>query len=141
MQAATFATCFLVRYSKSLIQQEQEILNVARYQEERAFVVECLGQLHAAATPRDYYELHRRLLGRFIAVQEFRDGELRLAKLASRSQIASAKQAAPPDIDVIRRNQSVITEVGRQDRAMAGLLHVYRVLADGIAWRVLNYDR
>jgi hypothetical protein len=129
-----------MRYSRKLLRREQGILGVRQYQEEHAFVVRSLAQLRAARTARDHYELQRGVLSRFIQAQDYRDALLG-ARSVPKQIIARLSEAADPDVATIRRNQEVLRGVGRQSDAVNALLHVYRVLGDGIAWRTLNYDR
>lgn len=106
----------------------------------RPLVVETVGALQAARTGEEFVELQRALLGQFLRHQltqvQARD---RLTKLkASRSAMTRER---PKPIHAIRAISEEIATDEFFDEVLSCALHVLRCLGDGVAWKVVDFDR
>ncbi len=97
--------------------------------------------LIAARTPGDFYELQEALLGMFAARQQVA-AERRSRIKEERADLSAMVRRRPkPSGEVLAEQQRTIAILEHQDRRDQLLQHVVRVLADGMAWRLLNCDR
>jgi hypothetical protein len=95
--------------------------------------------LRLAATPGDYFDLHRTLLNRTYTWQKH-DSGCRAQVQDLRAEVKAAK-AASANPDQLRALSEQI-ELARRDREAAlAILGILRMLGDALVWRVLRYER
>lgn len=123
------------------IAAEERLLNEQLYQQARPTIVDLVSALQRAREPHDLFALHRRLLIEFAARQRATSETLPSAKASITAEIADLATKQPKPLDAIRELQARLDLVERQERVAAALQHALRVVADGIAWKALGYDR
>jgi hypothetical protein len=98
-------------------------------------------RLIEARIPDDFYELQEAILGMFAARQQVAaDRRTRIKE--ERARLSALARGRPkPSAEVLVEQQRTIGVLEHQDRRDQLLQHVVRVLADGMAWRLLNCDR
>ncbi|MDQ3740605.1 MAG: hypothetical protein M3389_06635 [Actinomycetota bacterium] len=107
----------------------------------RPHLVAAAQSLIAARSPKDFYELQEMLLGMFAARQQVA-AERRTRIKAERAHLSAMVRRRPkPSGELLAEQQRTIAILEHQDRRDQLLQHVVRVLADGMAWRLLNCDR
>jgi hypothetical protein len=122
------------------IADELAILNHPLTAEERPTIVELVGQLHAADGIEDYFDLHVKLLARYLSRQRLR-GELEADRIAVRDRIRELVAETPKPLGAIRDQQDLLDRLDRLTRVHVALGAHTRAIADGLVWKALRYDR
>ena len=123
------------------VRAEEQLLNEPLYQAERPRLVEYITQLQQGRTPQHFFDLHRSLLVEFGARQRANAETLPGVRAHTRAEIARLVQFAPRPLEEIKALQVRLGLVERQERVAEALQHALRVVADGIAWKALGYER
>jgi hypothetical protein len=122
------------------IAAELAILNHPLTGEERPAIVELVGQLHAADSIEEYFDLHLKLLVRYLSRQRVR-GQLEADRVAVRNQIRELVAQTPTPVEAIRGQQDLLDPFDRIARVQVALAAHIRAIADGLVWKALRYDR
>jgi hypothetical protein len=125
-----------VQFDTAMLTAENQVLNAPRYQKERRVVVEFLHRLHTARTAHDYFSLQFDLLAHFGAHQALVDDDLKRMEREAREELGRLVREAPKPISEIRAQQARLEAAQRERKVSNALLHVFRVIGDGIAWLV-----
>jgi hypothetical protein len=123
------------------IAAEQQLLNEELYQAAHAKVKGLIERLQTASSTEDFVNLHRNALAEFGARQDAFEEVLPRAKSDTAENIRELARQSPKPIELIAAQQQILDRVKRQERVARALQHVLREVGDGIAWRVLRYDR
>src|SRR4051812_34536363 len=122
------------------IADELAILNHPLTAEERPTIVELVGQLHAADGIEDYFDLHVKLLARYLSRQRVRV-ELEAERIAVRDRIRELVAETPKPLGAIRDQQALLDRFEGLARVQVALGAHTRAIADGLVWKALGYDR
>ena len=125
---------------RKAIERELEIINDPLTGEERPRIVELLRQLHAASSLDEFFNLHTKLLARYLVRQRSRD-ELESDKRALQNRLAALAAQLPTPLDAIRAEQEALARLERAARVQVALAAHTRAIADGLVWKALRYDR
>ena len=109
------------------------------YTEQWEPVREWLARFRAAATPANYYDLHRELLSRFYGLQQFEDGCREREKRLAADIKAVAGQGG--DRGQLKQLSTELAAVKLARRVAASARAVYRDLGDALVWRLFRYQR
>ncbi len=127
--------------SNKQIQREMAILNTPTYQDARSSFVSYVQRLQDARSTTDLRLLQRDL------VFDVNGRQKALAEV-----VAEHRSRAKADIDRLKKNEpkpkaklaaanQILRGVEHAERVADALQHATRVLADGMVWRALDYDR
>ncbi len=119
---------------------EEQILNDPSYFAERPKLIALLRELRRARTGQQFFDLHLRLFRRFNARQQYID-ELRGTLREQQQRKRRVVEMKPVDQERVREIQMVTTAIERSIEVEKALQSLLAVIADGIAWRALRYDR
>lgn len=120
------------------LQGEQELSRHPLYRRERETVSRFLAALRSAATPADFYELHRDLFARFLGAQRVLE-ELGTEKETSKADLRAAKQQG--DDARVKRLSQQLANIESDRRAVKAVLSILRQLGDALAWTLLGFQR
>jgi hypothetical protein len=127
--------------SKKQIRRELAILNTPTYQEVREPFAAYVRQLQQAQTATDMRLLQRELVfdinGRQKALREV----IAEHEPAAKERIRELTALEPKPKEELRAQQAVLRGVEHAKAVADALQHATRVLADGMVWRALDYDR
>jgi hypothetical protein len=127
--------------SKKRIHREIAIINTPTYQEARERFVAYVGQLQDAGTASDLRMLQRELVldlnGRQKALAEV----IADHRPEAQARIRELQAVEPKPKDKLRAEQAILHGVEHAEAVADALQHATRVLADGMVWRALDYDR
>jgi hypothetical protein len=120
--------------------RERDILNAPRYQQTRPALLELVGQLQAAETDADFWDLQQWLFGSLRGRQEDLT-RLRheLDDLREQRRLLTARYPKP-DTEV-RELQARIAGVEHRVDVEDAVRHLRLTIGDGLAWKRLGYDR
>lgn len=127
--------------SKKQMERELAILNTPTYQEAREPIAAYVRQLQAAQTATDIRLLQRQLVLDINCRQKALAEVIAEHEPAAKARIRALTVLEPKPKDDIREQQAVLHGVARAKAVANALQHATRVLADGMVWRALNYDR
>jgi hypothetical protein len=122
------------------IADELAILNHPVTAEERPAIVELVRQLHAADGTEEFFDLHLKLLVRYLSRQRVR-GELEADRIVVRDRIRDLVAQTPKPLEAIRGQQELLDRLDRIARVQVALAAHTRAIADGLVWKALRYDR
>jgi hypothetical protein len=125
---------------KKAIETEQRILNDPLYYQERPIVVDLIQRLQEAKTANDYFELQRLLIVRLRSRQEIA-GQLQAMKQDLQAEIAALARLDPKPLEDIRDKQQELGLRQQQRLVSEALRWILISIGDGMAWKVLGYDR
>jgi hypothetical protein len=127
--------------SKKQIELELAILNTPTYQEAREVFVGYVRKLQEARSATDIRLLQRELVldvnGRQKALAEVVAEHRPVAK----ARIEELLKVDPKPKEELRAQQAILRGVEHAKEVADALQHATRVLADGMVWRTLDYDR
>jgi hypothetical protein len=126
--------------NRKAIENELAIINDPLTAEERPVIVELIGLLHAANSVDEFFNLHTKLLVRYLARQRARE-ELEAQRTGIRDRIRDLAAQSPTPVDAIRREQETLVRMDRAARVQVALSAHTRAIADGLVWKALRYDR
>jgi hypothetical protein len=126
--------------NKRNVEEELRILNDPLYRGERPKIIELISLLQQASTPADYFELQRRLIIEARARQTLQR-EIRDAHAATGERIRELATQDPKPIDALKEQQCQLDLRNHQERVSEALRFTLMTIGDGMAWRVLGYDR
>ena len=119
---------------------EEKILSDPLYQEHRGLFIELINALRAASTPQDYWDLQFRLITQLMSRQKI---AAELDQRADNLRIA-IKDLTGQDqrpIDGIKECQGLLELTKHQKRVSEAIRWLLISVGDGLAWKVLGYDR
>ena len=125
---------------RKAIERELEIINDPLTGEERPRVAELVRQLHAASSVDEFFNLHTKLLARYLVRQRFRD-ELEADRRAVETRIAALAAQMPKPSTRYAPNRRRSRGSIRAARVQVALAAHTRAIADGLVWKALRYDR
>lgn len=127
--------------SKRQIEREIAILNTPPYFEARDSFTDYVRRLQVASSAGELASLHRELIldvnARQKALAEVKAEHTGRAK----AEIARLKAVEPKPKTELGAAQGILRGAKHADAVADALQHATRVLADGIVWRGLDYDR
>lgn len=126
--------------SRKTIENELAIINDPLTAEERPAIVQLLGQLHGAASVEEFFNLHMKLLARYLTRQRVRE-ELEAERTGVRDRIRALAAQTPKPVDAIRGEQELLGRIDRAARVHVALAAHTRAITDGLVWKALRYDR
>lgn len=126
--------------NRRAVAEEQSVLNEPLYTAEREPLLALLQALRRAASPQDFFALHRDLLVRYRSRQEAIDA-LRRDEKSEKAALKRLTAEHAIDRHAVREQQDHIGRLGRKIATQQALQSVLRTVGDGLAWKALGYDR
>lgn len=127
--------------SKKQIERETAILNTPTYQESRESFVAYVERLQQARTAADIRALHREVVFDVNARQKALAEVVAEHKGKAGATIDRLKSVRPKPKGELAAAQAILRGAKHADAVADALQHASRVLADGMVWRALDYDR
>ena len=122
------------------IDAELRVLGDSRLRDERPVLGSFVRRLRAAGKPEDYRCLQTDLIDVIKGLQDGQDGIK-----AEQTQVSARIAKLAGDHDANRRElveaQQRLDELKGRERLAQALRHAFLAVGDGIAWRVLDFDR
>jgi hypothetical protein len=126
--------------NRKAIVAEQRILNEPLYAAEREPLLGLLRALRRAASPHNFFALHRDLLVRYRSRQEAIDA-LRRHEDSEKVALKHLTAGSPADRSAVRKQQERLARLRTKIAAQQALQSLLRTVGDGLAWKALGYDR
>jgi hypothetical protein len=125
---------------KSDVDREPRVMNSGVFGALRPFVVETVVALQRARTGQDFVSLQRRLLEQFLRHQLTQEQTRERVK-ESKARRSSLTAKTPKPVSAIREISEEIKTDEFFDYVLGCALHALRCLGDGLAWKVVDFDR
>lgn len=127
--------------SKKQIKREIAILNTPTYQEAQEQFVAYVRSLQEARTATDLRVLQRELVLDLNGRQKALADVLAEHRPQAKARIQELMVLEPKPKKELRAAQAILHGVAHAETVADALQHATRVLADGMVWRALDYDR
>jgi hypothetical protein len=127
--------------SKKQMTRELAILNTPTYREARPAVVSYVERLQASRSANDLRPLHRDLIVDVNAHQKALKAVLEDYRPRARADIQRLRNVIPQPIRKLAAANRLLRGADHAERVADALQHAMRVLADGMVWAALDYDR
>jgi hypothetical protein len=122
------------------IDAELRVLGDSRLHDERPVLASFIRQLRAAAEPGDYRRLQVALIDVIKGLQDGQD-EVRAEQKLVQARIAQYAVDRDGNRAELVDAQKRLNELKERERLAQALRHAFLAVGDGIAWRVLDYER
>lgn len=122
------------------LKEEQTLLNDPVYRAERSYLIDLLTSLEQARTHEQFVDLHRSLLTSMLRRQALIKN-LRDRQEARRSRIAALALRRPKPVTELTVQGHHVAGERQAERVELALQALLRTVGDGLAWRILGYDR
>lgn len=127
--------------SKKQIEREIAILNTPPYQEAREDFVRYVRQLQQARSASDIRRLQFALIADVNLRQKALAEVIAEHEPPAKARIAQLVQQEPKPKEALQAAQATLRGVEHAKAVAAALQHATRVVADGMVWHALDYDR
>ena len=111
------------------------------YQKARPGISQHLDRLWTAGTSADLYAAQRELLVEFRARQQLIRVDIAELLTEQNAELRKVLSLSPRPIPELQRVQKRLADAKEIERLHASLQHSVRQIADGLAWRALQFDR
>jgi len=127
--------------SRKQMEREIAILNTPPYQEAREDFVRYVRQLQQARSASDIRRLQFALIADVNLRQKALAEVIAEHEPPAKARIAQLAQQEPKPKEALRAAQATLRGVEHAKAVAAALQHATRVVADGMVWHALDYDR
>jgi hypothetical protein len=127
--------------SKKQIERELAILNTPPYQDARDDFVRYVRRLQDARCATDIRRLQRELITDVNLRQKALNEVVAEHKPPARARIEQLVKQEPKPKDALRAAQASMRGLDHAKAVAAALQHATRLIADGMVWHALDYDR
>jgi hypothetical protein len=129
-----------VTFGSTDVQHEVALAESPLLVSARPLLTQMVGALQEASDPLDYYRLQWQLRQQLFAAQVVtKDTGVEILQL--KRQLSEAVSTSDFSRSEISRLQGLVSRYKLAERSCKALMHALRVVADGMAWKTLGYDR